>query len=141
MELVSTGWASTMRLNVAEAQYALGALDEAERGALEAEELGGADDIVNFAWGRAIRACIAADRGDRATADELARDAVRYALETDFPIVHGDVYRALAHVEHAAGRHDEERAALQQALAAYSRKQILPMVELTRGLLAATPTG
>ena len=94
--------------------------------------------MVNFAIGRGLRARIAADRGERTAAEELAGDAVRYALLTDFPIIHGDAYSALAHVHKVAGRVDDERAALEQALAAYRRKEILPMVRLTEELLAAT---
>ncbi len=138
LELGATSWGSTVTLHVAEVRYALGDVDAAERIAIEGEELGSPEDVVNFAIGRGLRARIAADRGERTAAEELAGDAVRYALLTDFPIIHGDAYSALAHVHKVAGRVDDERAALEQALAAYRRKEILPMVRLTEELLAAT---
>ncbi len=139
LRLGAVGFASTTAVLLAEVLYASGERDEAERTAIEGENLGGAEDVVNFAIGRGVRARVAADRGELVAADELARDAVRYALETDFPLMHGDAYRALAYVHHAAGRPDEERAALEQALAAYRRKEILPMIRETERLLAAIP--
>jgi class 3 adenylate cyclase/tetratricopeptide (TPR) repeat protein len=141
LRLGAVGFASTTAVLLAEVLYASGERDEAERTAIEGENLGGAEDVVNFAIGRGVRARVAADRGDLAAADELARDAVRYALETDFPVMHGDAYRALAYVRHPAGRPDEERNALEEALAAYRRKDIVPMIRETELLLEAMPTG
>ena len=83
-----------------------------------------------------MRAQIAADRGDLEGALRLGHDAVRYALVTDFPLMHGETYRALAYVHHVAGDVDEERAALEQALAAYAVKEIRPLMAETERLLA-----
>ncbi len=135
--LGATSFASTVAVQLAGALYAAGRLDDAERMAIEGEELGSAEDVANFTLGRGVRARIAADRGDLEQARLLADDAVRYALVSDFPLMHGEAYRALAHVHHVAGERDEERAALEQALAAYSRKEIVPLMEQTQRLLAA----
>ena len=138
LELGATSWASTTCVHVAEVRYALGDLDGAEQMALEGEQLGSPEDVVNFAMSKGVRAHIAADRGEHATAEQLAREAVGHALETDFPMIHGDAFRALAYAEHALGRPEQERAALEEALAAYRRKGIIPLAEETERLLAAT---
>jgi tetratricopeptide (TPR) repeat protein len=138
-DLGATSYASTIAEGLAGALYRCGRLDDAERFAIEGEELGSVEDVVNFALGRGVRAQIAADRGDLAEALRLGRDAVRYALVTDFPHIHGDTYLALAHVHHVAGNRDEERAALEQALAAYAIKEIRPLMAETERLLAAIP--
>ena len=139
MELGATGYASTQAVFLAMAHELAGRPDEAERLAVEGEEIGGPEDTVNFALGRAVRARVAIERGELADAERLAHDAVRYALETDFSWVHGTAYRALAAVHAAAERQDEARSALASALAAYREKGDVPMAKETEGLLAAIP--
>jgi class 3 adenylate cyclase len=63
-ELGEHGFRSTVGIELGEALYELGERDEPERLALDAETMGGPDDLVNFAFGRALRARIAADRGE-----------------------------------------------------------------------------
>ena len=137
LRLGAVGFASTTGVLLADVLYASGERDEAERTAIEGENLGGSEDVVNFAIGRGVRARVAADRGDLAAADELAREAVHYSPETDFPLMHGDAYRTLAYVHHAAGRPDDEREALERALVAYRRKEIVPLIRETERLLEA----
>jgi class 3 adenylate cyclase len=146
VELGAPGYASTSAVFLAIALELVGRLDEAERLAIEGEEAGGPADVVNFAVGRAVRARVAAQRGELAEAERFGRDAVRYALEMDFLWVHGEAYRALAFAQAAAGRQDEARSSLESALAAYRDKGDLPMVDLTERLLAElssrpAPTG
>src|SRR4051794_4821690 len=131
MELGATGYASTQAVFVAMAHELAGRPDEAERMAVEGEEIGGPEDTVNFALGRAVRARVAAGRGTLREAERLAREAVDYALETDFLWVHGEAYRALAAVHAAAGRAEDARGALESALAAFREKGNLPMAEET----------
>jgi tetratricopeptide (TPR) repeat protein len=92
-----TSFASTTTINLAETLYALGDVDHAERLAVQGEEMGAAEDVVNFAAGRALRAHISVDRGELAEAERLARSAVEYAERTDFPSVHATAHEALAH--------------------------------------------
>jgi len=107
---------STFLVQLAGALYANGELEEAEQRAIEGEKLGATEDVVNYAIGRGVRACIAADRGAHSEAESLGRDAVRFAYEMDFPWTHAATHRSLAHVLKAAGRTDEARAELELAV-------------------------
>jgi tetratricopeptide (TPR) repeat protein len=107
---------STSLIRWAEALYVNGELDEAERRAIEGEELGATEDVVNYAIGRAIRGRVAADRGAHAEAESLARDGLRFAGELDFSWVHAVAHRSLAYVLAAAGRSDEARVELERTV-------------------------
>jgi class 3 adenylate cyclase/tetratricopeptide (TPR) repeat protein len=115
------GYLSTTLIDYAEVVHALGDPDEAERLAAEGEQVGGPEDIVNFTKGRAVRAAIAAGRGDDATALELAESSVEYAFRTDFIDEHGSSLETLADVHRSAGRRDEARAAYEQAAEIWER--------------------
>ena len=67
--------------------------DEAEAMALEVEETSAAADIVNFGMTRAIRARVAAARGELELAEQLARESEDFGNQTDFPMMHGGVIR------------------------------------------------
>ena len=126
---------STVLCQKALTHYHLGQLDEAERLAVEGEELGAEEDVVNFAWGRGVRARVAADRGDRGAAEGLARSALEYAYRTDFPRVHGEAHDALGYVLAAAGRTDEARAEYQRTLEIWERYDWVHRGGLVRELL------
>jgi ATP/maltotriose-dependent transcriptional regulator MalT len=119
--LAMTSFRSTTTIALGEVVYKLGDADEAERLALEGEELGAAEDVVNFASSRSLRARIVADRGDHAAAETLARDALEDAYKTDFPGVQANAHEALAHVLAAAGRQDAARTELRSAQDLWSR--------------------
>jgi class 3 adenylate cyclase/tetratricopeptide (TPR) repeat protein len=120
-QLGQTSYMSTMLIDMAELQYVRGEPEEAERLTLEGEGLGGPDDQINFSKGHRLRAVIAADRGDDATALALAHRAIEHAFRTDFPHEHGGSYEALAHVHSRAGRIDEARAAYESAAEIWTR--------------------
>ena len=84
-ELSETGFRSTVAIELGESLYALGEDAEAERLAIEGEGMSSADDLVNFALGRALRAQILAERGELEAAEALALEAVEYARRSDFP--------------------------------------------------------
>jgi GNAT superfamily N-acetyltransferase len=115
-ELGQTSFRSTALLRIALLKYAVGDVDEAERLAIEGEELGSDEDFVNFALGRGVRAQIAADHRRQDAARQLVESAIDYAYETDFPWVHALVHKAHAHVLAAAGRQAEARAELERAV-------------------------
>ena len=121
-ELGEVSFRSTMASYLANALYLEGDLDGAERFAIEGEEMGAEEDVVNFAFGRGTRARIAADRGRLAEAEELGRGAVGYALKTDFPRIHAEAYLALAHVLSRSGRNSEARPLVEQAIALYESR-------------------
>jgi len=134
-QLGDTSFRSTALIRWADVLYQSGDLDEAQRLAIEGEQLGAVEDIVNYAVGRGLRARIAADRGDLDAAEPLARDAMRYAYETDFPRVHGEAHRTLAHVLSAAGRTDEARSELEKATERFESHGNTFEAERTRALL------
>jgi len=101
--------------------YTRGDADEAERLATLGEEMGAEEDVVNFAFGRSLRAHIAADRGQPVEAEQLARSALEYAYETDFPSVRATAHEALGHALVAAGRATDARAEYERALEIWSR--------------------
>jgi class 3 adenylate cyclase/tetratricopeptide (TPR) repeat protein len=116
-----TSFMSTTTINLADALYLRGDADEAEQLAIEGEEMGAAEDVVNFAYGRGLRAHICADRGEHAEAERLARDALGHAYETDFPSVHATAHEALGHALAAAGRGADARAEYERALELWLR--------------------
>ena len=80
-----TSFRSTTMISFGDVLYHLGEIDEAERLAIEGEELGAAEDVINFAWGRALRARIAADRGDCATAEDTRAQRARKRVQDRLP--------------------------------------------------------
>jgi class 3 adenylate cyclase len=135
-QLGQTAFLSTMLIELAVIVYQLGRPDEAEELALRGEELGAVEDVVNFAWGRGVRAKVAADRGESDEAERLARDAVRFAYETDFPMIHADAHESSAYVLQAAERPREAQAELEEALALWERYGHVARAARVRALLA-----
>ncbi len=120
-ELGQASFLSTALLDLARIVYERGDLDEADRLATEGEALGASEDVINHVFGQALRARIAADRGDSVIAEQFARDALEHAYRTDFTGAQADTHEALAHVLAAAGRPDDARVELRQALGLWER--------------------
>jgi tetratricopeptide (TPR) repeat protein len=108
---------STIVASLARALYLAGDADEAERRAIEAVEISAPDDLVNFIITHAVRAQILADRGDLDAAEELGRSSLAYAERTDFPVQRAQARAGLAYALARAGRVDEARALLDEAVA------------------------
>jgi tetratricopeptide (TPR) repeat protein len=115
-ELGETSFRSTALIRLGEALYRCGEGEEAEQRAIEGEKLGAEEDIVNYARGRGLRAQIVADRGAHDEADALAREALEYAYQTDFPWVQALTHKDLAKTLTAAGRTEEAHAELKHAI-------------------------
>ena len=130
-----TSLLSTVLCQEAMVQYHAGNLDDAERLAIDGEELGAQEDVINFAMGRAVRARVAADRDDHRGGEELARSAIDYAYRMDFPRPRGLAHEALAYVHRAAGRLDDARAEYERALEIWERYDWRFNAELVRRLL------
>jgi tetratricopeptide (TPR) repeat protein len=84
----------------------------------------------------AMKATILARRGELDEAERLARDAATRSEQTDFLNWHGDVLLDLAEVLRAAGKPEEARTAVEQALALYEQKGNVVSANAARRLLA-----
>jgi tetratricopeptide (TPR) repeat protein len=134
--LGATSYASTAGATLSDLLYHCGRLDEADAMAIEAEELGSADDVVNFAMGEGVRAKVAADRGRPEEARRFADEALRYAAMLDFPVVLGNAQLVEAQVRRAAGDDDGAIAALERAREIYAAKGVVPLLRAAERQLA-----
>jgi tetratricopeptide (TPR) repeat protein len=100
----------------------LGRIDEADEFAQNAEALTASDDVAAQMLWRQARARVLARRGDHAEAERLAREAVAIAEGTDMLNFHADALADSAEVGALAGRADEARGQLEEALALYGQK-------------------
>ncbi len=121
---------------LAQALYLLDRLDDAEAWARRAEELGASDDVWTQMLWRQTQAKVLARRGEHAEAKRLAREAVAIGDGTDILDMQGAACTDLGEVLSLAGRPDEAREALEQALDRYERKGNLVMAGRTRDRLA-----
>ncbi|MFN7980190.1 MAG: adenylate/guanylate cyclase domain-containing protein [Vicinamibacterales bacterium] len=80
------------------------------------------DDVESQALWRSIRAPVVARAGDVAQGEELARAAVELARGTEAPMMLADALAELAEVLRIAGRPDEARQAMDEAMLAYGSK-------------------
>ncbi len=117
---------------LARAYYELERLDEADRWAARAAELGASDDAYTQMLVRQVRAMLFARRGEHAEAVRLAGEAIAIGEGTQGLNWQADSYADLGQVLSLAGRSDEAVAALEQALARYERKGNLVMAARTR---------
>jgi len=115
----------------------LGRFDEAEPLATLGRDLGLDDDLTTQVLWRLVAARVKAHRGDYAEAENLVREAIELAAQTDCRGLHGDVQCDLAEVLEAAGRRDEAVAAWREALGHYERKEQLPLARRVRERLSA----
>jgi tetratricopeptide (TPR) repeat protein len=130
------GALSTFAPELARSLCALGRYDQAETWARLGRELANEQDASSQALWRQAQARIWAARGELGEAERLAREAVTVAEQMDALNHQGDALCDLAEVLSAAGRTDEARGALEQALNRYERKKNLVMAERVREQLA-----
>jgi ATP/maltotriose-dependent transcriptional regulator MalT len=97
--LGDTSYRPTTGAHLATALAAGGQFDEAEALADEVDAMSADADVVNFAMTRAVRAQIAAARGDRERAKTLAQEGIEFALQTDFVLWHGHAYETLVNID------------------------------------------
>lgn len=115
---------------------ALGRYDEAAQRVALARERKVEDDPVAAGLWRQVAALVGVHRGDRDEAEQLAREAVAFANETDSPEYHGTALFDLGRVLEAAGRPEEAAAAYRDALGRFEAKQIIPLARRARERLA-----
>jgi class 3 adenylate cyclase/tetratricopeptide (TPR) repeat protein len=129
------GFRSTVAANLAEAHYRLGRPDEAERYSRVSEKLGSSDDRVTQAGWRAVRAKVLASRGELEEAVALADEAFSIMAETDALDTFAGVLLDQAEVLRAAGRAEDARVAVEEAVALYEQKGNLIGMEKAKALL------
>jgi tetratricopeptide (TPR) repeat protein len=132
-----TGYLSTVMGVQAHAAVELGRDDEALAFADETRATAQPDDFEPHGRERFVRAQVLARRGDLAGADELIAAAAELIEPTDYIILHIDLAFARAEVAGLAGRPDEQRAALEQALSVAEAKGDLVAADRARRGLAS----
>jgi class 3 adenylate cyclase/tetratricopeptide (TPR) repeat protein len=120
-EAGETAGLSTVAALLADALYAQGRFEEAERYTRVSEEAAPPDDYLSQILWRSVRAKAFA-REDPDGAEQLARAAVTLAADTDDIDRRGDSFMALAEVLLLVERPDEAMPVLQEALNLYVRK-------------------
>jgi tetratricopeptide (TPR) repeat protein len=136
-----TGALSTVAANLASVLYDAGEYEEAERLTYVSEEAGSGDDVVTQVGWRAARAIAVAGRGRLEEAETLARDALARALDTEYFLSITDAYLSLGEVLRLAGRLDEAREAMGEALAIFERKGLLLSADVVRTQIAGLHSG
>jgi DNA-binding SARP family transcriptional activator len=102
--------------------YLQGRFEEAELLSRTSEELGAPDDVSNEMLWRQLRAKTLAQRGEFASAEELAKRAVQLGATTDALNWRGDSLMDLGEVLQLAGRSADATAAIGEALHLYQKK-------------------
>jgi class 3 adenylate cyclase/tetratricopeptide (TPR) repeat protein len=130
------GYLSTFAPMLGRSLCILGRFDEAEPLAQLGRELGDVRDIATQVLWRQAQALVDASRGDHVNAERLAREAVELNHGTDTLNGQGNGLCDLGEVLVAAGRRDEAKAALTQALERYERKHNVVQAAQVRARLA-----
>ncbi len=107
---------------LADALFAQGGDEEALRLAELVERVAVPDDAeAEIGW-RRVRAKVLARRGDLEEAERLAQEATTLAARTDFLILRAQAVADLAEVLRLAGRQEESRASLEEAVRLFEQK-------------------
>jgi tetratricopeptide (TPR) repeat protein len=120
---------------LANALYEQGRYAEATQFLQVAETVKTGDDFRGDAAHLGLRGKLTAREGDSATAEMLAREAVRLVAATDFVNDQADRLTDLGEVLRVAARHDEAVSVLNKALSFYEQKGNLASAAKARGLL------
>jgi len=135
VQLGATYVISTMGAGLARALRAQGRDEEALALTRSSEAAAHDDDVEAQVLWRAVRAPIVARAGQLAEAQALAQAAHEKARETEMPSLRGFALTELASVLQLAGRSEEARAALEEAMAIYDQKGDIASAALTKRLL------
>ncbi len=126
------GFRSTTLALLANVHEAMGD-QRAARSAVElCEEIGGKEDVVNYAITDAVRGRLALADGDDEAAQRWAHRAVDRAFETDFTSVQGEALLKLSFVLAKLGRLDESASEARRALGLFEAKGDRPYAAQAR---------
>jgi len=120
---------------LAQAVYAQGRYDEADKLSREAERSTRPNDVHSHIVWRGTRAKVLARRRDFDAAETLARAAVEYAETSDFLHSHAGALTDLAEVLALAGRDADAASAIEGAIRLHEEKGNVLAVRQTRKLL------
>jgi predicted ATPase/DNA-binding SARP family transcriptional activator len=134
------GHCASLATWLAEAVYAQGRFREALRLTEEAEALAGLDDYEAQGRWRATRAKVLARRGQFPAATRLAEEAVALFPAAVDPPERAEFLLAQAEVARLCGALDEAETCARRALRFYEDRQMVPLTERTRALLASLAT-
>jgi class 3 adenylate cyclase len=124
---------SSVAATLARTLCARGRYTEAEHYTKVSEDAAGPNDIhSNIVW-RSTRARALAHRDELEAAELLAREAVRFAADSDFLNLHADALMDLAEVQQLAGQTEESTAFVNQALLLYEQKGNVASAARARG--------
>jgi tetratricopeptide (TPR) repeat protein len=107
----------------------------------ESEEAARPNDIHSHILWRTTRAQIFAHTGELEAAEALARQAVAFAVQSDFLDSHADALMSLVDVLTLAGRRQEAVTAAEQAVHLYEQKGNGVSAERARSRLRAEECG
>jgi class 3 adenylate cyclase/tetratricopeptide (TPR) repeat protein len=128
---------STLAAFFARAMFELGRYDEAERVTEVSAEAASADDPITQAMWRGTRARVVAVTGQSdSQAEQLARESVELAFQTDCVNMQGDALVDLADTLRLLGRAGEASEILEQAVERYERKGNVVSASAARELIA-----
>ena len=127
---------STIAGGLAGVYCELDRLDEAERWAGRATELGTADDAVTQMLWRQARARVLARRGEHGEAERLAHEAVEIGETTEDLSSKAEARADLGEVLALAGRREDAAQAVEQALARFEAKENIVRAKQMRERLA-----
>ncbi|MGH3134540.1 MAG: hypothetical protein ACRDNY_12525, partial [Gaiellaceae bacterium] len=117
--------------------YALGRYDEAEQLGRQSQEVATEDDVDTQALWRCLLSKIQARRGAFEEGEALVREAIDVLAPTDAVLLQYGAFLDLAEVLDLAGRAEEARAAIKEALGLAELKQSTVMVAAAKRVLAA----
>jgi class 3 adenylate cyclase len=125
---------STLLAQLSQVLIAQGRIDEANRTALHAIEIGSSDDALTLMTAHGTLARVLARKRDP-EAEPAARRAVELAEQTDALWVQGEQWEVLAEALLGQGRRDDANAAFRTALDRFDRKAATAPANRVRGRL------
>jgi class 3 adenylate cyclase/tetratricopeptide (TPR) repeat protein len=134
------GVRSTLMAVLAQGLLDQGRSSDAETAALLALEIGSSDDLATVVAAGGVLGRVLAERGDP-RAEEVIRNAVERAEETDVLHAQGEVWEAAAAVAFALGRAHDAADALRTALSRYELKGAAALAERVEARLANLTAG
>jgi class 3 adenylate cyclase/tetratricopeptide (TPR) repeat protein len=139
-EMGEQAYLSTTAALLARAVYLQGRFDEAERLTETSEQAASEDDLVSQVMWRGTRAKVLAGQHEAATAEQLARQGVSLARQTDFANMLADALVDLAETLMLLGRQAEAAAPIDEAIQIYDAKGNVVSSRATAALRDKSPS-